>query len=141
MNQRYHLAACLSLTVFGIVFSLGRPITSAQETHFEEISSLATGGRFYLDMDTFEPAGGGKLRYNVIGYGQGTGDRVSLNEIDCATGQLKSPIESWSENRQGQTTGQIPGPQGPVTVSKRTKLHDLLQDACNRYLPGTQVDW
>ena len=141
MNQEQYLNLGLILTAFGLILSLNGQASLAQESNFEEISSLATGGKFYLDMDTFQPVGGGKLRYSVIGDGQGSGDRVSVNEINCATGQFKSPIESWAKDRQGEVSSRIPGPQGPMTVSKRTRLHGLLKNACAQYAPNAQGDW
>lgn len=121
-------------------------LAQGEDNQLAEISSLATGGRFYLDKSSFQSVGGGKLRYNVIGQ-NGPQDpanpshQISLNEIDCATGQLRSPIESWSEDSQGNISSRIPGPQGPVTVSRRTEIHQLLKDACAANLPKVRGDW
>jgi hypothetical protein len=113
----------------------------AQQKGWEEISSLATGGRFYIDMNTFQPAENGKLRYNVVGSGQGTNNRASLNEVDCATGQLRSPIESWPTDDPASASARMPGPQGAVIATPRTRLHALLKQACQAHRPDMRGDW
>lgn len=138
----------LGLALLGSFYITPWPSHQAQgeDNQLAEISSLATGGKFYLDKSSFQPVGGGKLRYNVIGQ-NGSQDpnnpsqRISLNEIDCATGQLRSPIESWSEDSQGNISSRIPGPQGPVSVSSRTEIHQFLKDACARNLPNVRGNW
>jgi hypothetical protein len=136
------LALCLALMT---TFLLLCP-SWAQQKRWEEISSLATGGRFYIDMETFQPSENGKLRYNVIGAGQGTNNRASLNEVDCATGHLRFPIESWSTEdpanaSAGMSAERMPGPQGVVLVTPRTRLHTLLKSACQTHMPDTQGNW
>ncbi|WP_373531806.1 hypothetical protein [Vampirovibrio sp.] len=114
----------------------------AEPHRLEEISSLATGGRFYMDTATFHPAENGKLRYNMVGSGQGAGDRVSLNEIDCGTGQLRSPLQSWqAHDVVTRQSGNIPGPAHAITVTPRTRLHSLLKQACQQHQPNIHGDW
>ncbi len=114
---------------------------------YEEISSFATGGKFYLDKGSFVPVGNGKIRYQIVGQSNqpgsvnDSGNRISSNEFDCNTGRLQSPIESWAQDAKGNISNRIPGPQGPITVSNRTKLHGLLKDACSENAPEARGSW
>jgi len=69
------------------------------------------------------------------------GTRVSLNEIDCGTGQLRSPVKSWSEGGDGAISNEIPGSPYPVTLRNRTRLYSFLKDACQQNLPDLPSQW
>jgi hypothetical protein len=104
-------------------------------------SSFASGQKFYLENDSFQPAGDGKLQYNVTSDTGNGGRRVSQNEIDCTTGQFKSPIESWQEDSQGRVSDQKPGPVVTMTLNQKTQLYRTLKDACQKNLPDVQGSW
>src|SRR5690606_15106136 len=59
------------------------------------LHSFASGQRSYIQTDSFTPVGNGKLQYRVVGDLAAGGQRISLNEIDCSTGQSASPVKSW----------------------------------------------
>lgn len=142
--SRFGLGLSL-LSLVGVSLFLGQ-LAQGQENELEEITSFASGARFYLDKGSFVPIGNGKLQYKVVGNGGPTnsGDtsqRISVNEIDCGTGRLQAPVNSWVEDKQGSVSSQFPGSTGPITVTNRTKLHGLLKDACNENLPDVQGNW
>lgn len=139
-GQGLSLLSLMGLSLFPTQFAQG------QENELEEITSFASGARFYLDKGSFVPIGNGKLQYKVVGNGgpANSGDRsqrISVNEIDCGTGRLQAPVNSWTEDKKGAVSSQFPGPSGPITVTNRTKLHGLLKDACNENLPDVQGNW
>jgi hypothetical protein len=140
--------ALAALYVGGIAaFSASAQSNATPNGQYEEISSFATGGKFYLDKGSFVPVGNGKIRYQIVGQSNlpgsvnDSGNRVSSNEVDCNTGRLQSPIESWTQDAKGNISSRIPGPQGPITVSSRTKLHGLLKDACSENAPEAKGAW
>lgn len=115
------------------------PVAQGQPGQLEEITSFANGQKFYLDKGSFVPVGNGRLQYRVVGESNsGAKDnQVSMNEIDCGTGRLRSPVNSGAT---GINTPN-PAPDTPITVSNRTRLHSLLKDACSANLPELQGNW
>lgn len=69
------------------------------------------------------------------------GTRVSLNEIDCNTGQLRSPVKSWNEGGDGAQSNEIPGSPYPVTLRNRTGLYSFLKGTCQQNLPDLPTQW
>ena len=104
-------------------------------------SSFASGHKFYLESGSFEATGNGKLQYTVTSEtGQGA-QRVSRNEIDCTTGQFKSPIESWQEDSDGKISDSKSGPVVTMSLRQKTQLYRTLKDACRENLPQLPMNW
>lgn len=107
------------------------------------LSSFAAGQKFAIQTDSFTPIGDGKLQYRVVETsGQSeAGPRVSLNEIDCSTGQLRAPIKSWNEGGDGNISNEIPGSPYPVTLRNRTRLYAFLKSTCQESMPDLPSQW
>lgn len=104
-------------------------------------SSFASGQKFYLENDSFQAGENGKLQYSVTSDTGGGGRRVSQNEIDCTTGEFKSPIESWQEDNKGRISDQKPGPAVKMSLNQKTHLYRTLKDACQKHMPQVQANW
>jgi hypothetical protein len=105
------------------------------------LHSFASGQTFYIDKSSFKPIGNGSLQYSVTGdIGDGS-QRVSQNQIDCRTGQIKSPIQSWNDDGKGNISNQTDGPSVTTMLTNRTQLHDDMKDACQQALPDLKMNW
>lgn len=107
------------------------------------LSTFAGGQRYVIQKDSFRPIGGGKLQYQVVEdvSNPEQGRRVSVNEVDCNTGQYRSPVESWYEDAQGNVSQLQPGPPFPMQVSTRTPLYGQLKSSCQESLPDLPINW
>lgn len=107
------------------------------------LSTFANGQKFVIQKDSFTPIGGGKLQYQVTEDTgpSAKGKRVSVNEVDCNTGQYRSPVESWYEDASGGVSQQQPGPPFPMQVSNRTPLYDQLKSSCQEQMPDLPIKW
>lgn len=117
--------------------------SQAQESNLQELNRTSYGSTFYMDKDTIQTQGDGKLQYNVIEYqaGQNQPGRVSSSELDCNTGQLKSSTESWDETREGAKSNRLPGPSRPVKIPSYSKSHDIFKEICGQYAPEAKGSW
>lgn len=134
---------CLGM-IAGSVFSWNSTAFGQQgQANQFPLSTFANGQKYVIQKDTFKPVGGGKLQYQVTEDTDATtkGRRVSVNEVDCNTGQYRSPVESWYEDADGSTSQQQPGPPFPMQVSSRTPLYDQLKSSCQEQLPDLPIHW
>ena len=56
--------------------------------------SFVSGGKFYIDLDSFKSIGRNELSYYVYGFAD-TGNTVSLNTVDCTSGGYRSGVKTW----------------------------------------------
>jgi hypothetical protein len=106
------------------------------------LHSFASGQKFYIQKDSFQPMGNGLMQYTVTSTPGPDGVRVSRNEMDCRTGQMKSPIQSWSDSGNGsQQANPTDGPSAVTTLTNRTKLYDQMKDACRQAMPNLPMNW
>lgn len=106
-------------------------------------SSFASGEKFYIEKASFRSTGGSHLQYTIINENSQppVPSRVSLNDIDCATGAIQSPVESWDGDDPADQNGIKPGPVSPMTLSKRNKLYNILKKACHENLSELPMAW
>lgn len=143
----FTLSLCLMMGYLALNWVVwGQNTDNSNDGGMEIISSFASGDRFFLDKNSFQPLGNGKLQYQVIGVtGQQNPDnptyRVSRNEVNCGTGQLQSPVQSWTQDSRGESSNPLPGPVGPTKLTNRGKIYGLLKDACQQYAPEAKQNW
>ncbi len=132
-----------ALLLIILLWTLHPYASQAQEGNLQELNRTSYGSRFYMDKDTIQTQGNGKLQYNVIEYqsGQNQPGRVSSSEIDCNTGQLKSSTESWDETSEGAQTNRLPGPSRPVKIPGYSKSYAIFKEICGEYAPEAKGAW
>lgn len=115
----------------------------AEDRNLKQWFKTSYGSTYYIDQDTFQNRGDGKLQYQVIEVPAqgGPPSRTTLNELDCKTGKMKSPLSSWAEDANGEQTNILPGSKQDITVSPFSKLHETLKNYCQQYTPEATGPW
>jgi hypothetical protein len=116
------------MVVLFLTLLLGHPAGMAQQlVHY---ASFADGSRFYIDLDSFEPAEDSQeLFYYVYGFSKSR-NTVSLNAIHCGNGTHRSQIKSWLVNPDGEYTSEQRFYVTPFYLRPATYLYGVLQAAC-----------
>lgn len=142
---KFSSSPCLLLSLLLCYAGSTASLTLAQQTPTDNdrilLHRFASGQTFYIEKNSFKPIGNGTLQYNVTSDTGNGSQEVSKNEINCRTGQIKSPVQSWNQDSKGGISNQTDGPSAPTMLTNRTRLYYDMKDACQQAIPKLKMNW